>query len=156
MKRVLFLAVTLVLAIGATAQNDSLRLTLKEQLARPAQIDSVTVNNNTIHLFEQGDAQAIVEQNLHENPSSINGYRIVIFMSNAQSARRDAVVAQENFTQLFPTERAYLTYDNPYFKIAVGNYSSQEEAIILLGRIRQAFPKAFLTREDISVGEFSK
>ena len=58
MKRVLFLAVTLVLAIGATAQNDSLRLTLKEQLARPAQIDSVTVNNNTIHLFEQGDAQA--------------------------------------------------------------------------------------------------
>ena len=140
----------------AQTQSDSVRVAIKDRLSQPMRVDSVTMNNNTIRLAEQGDAATIVEQNLYAKPKSVSGYRIVIFMSNTQSARRDALAAQESFSQQFPSERAYLSYDNPYFKVAVGNYTSQEEAIILLGRIRQLFPKAFLTRESISVGEFAK
>ena len=77
-------------------------------------------------------------------------------MSNSQSARRDAVTAQENFSSLFPQEQSYLTYENPYFKVAVGNCTTQEEAIILLGRVRGSFPKAFIMRESIDIGEFTR
>ena len=107
-------------------------------------------------IAEYADASAIVDQNLVTEPKSVSGYRIVIFMSNTQTARRDAVTAQENFALLFPQEQSYLTYENPYFKVAVGNCTSQEEALILLGRLRGTFPKAFMMRENISVSEFTR
>ena len=124
------------------------RKSIKEQLATPAQRDSLTVINETVTISEKGDAKTIVEQHLNTTTNGVNGYRIVIFMSNSQTARRDAVTAQENF--------AYLTYENPYFKVAVGNCTTQEEAMILLGRLRSTFPKAFIMRENIDIGEFTR
>ena len=139
-----------------TPQESAPRKTIKEQLASPAQRDSLTVVNATVTITEQGDAAAIVEGNLNIAPKAVSGYRIVIFMSNTQTARRDAVATQENFAQLFPQEQSYLTYENPYFKIAVGNCTTQEEAMILLGRLRRTFPKAFIMRENIDVSEFTR
>ncbi|MBR2032672.1 MAG: hypothetical protein IKA04_10765 [Alistipes sp.] len=132
------------------------RKSIKERLSMPAQRDSLTVVNETVQISEQGDAATIIENGLKVAPRAINGYRIVIFMSNTQTARRDAVMAQENFSALFPQEQSYLTYENPYFKVAVGNCTSQEEAIILLGRLRSTFPKAFIMRENIEIGEFNR
>jgi hypothetical protein len=132
------------------------RKSIKEQLSAPAQLDSLTTISQTVQISEHGDAATIVGANLEATPKSVNGYRIVIFMSNSQSARRDAVAAQENVALLFPQERTYLTYENPYFKVAVGNCTTQEEAIILLGRLRHTFPKAFIMRESIEVGEFTR
>jgi hypothetical protein len=139
-----------------TPQDVAPRKSIKEQLSSPAQLDSLTTINQTVQIVEQGDAATIVEKNLEVASRAINGYRIVIFMSNAQTARRDAVATQENFAQLFSQEQSYLTYENPYFKVAVGNCTTQEEAIILLGRLRGTFPKAFIMRENINIDEFTR
>lgn len=132
------------------------RKSLKERLSQPVQIDSLTTINETVHITEQGDAAVIVQSAIDVAPKSVSGYRIVIFMSNSQTARRDAVTAQENFIELFPQEQSYLSYENPYFKVAVGNCTTQEEAIILLGRLRSTFPKAFIMRESIDTVEFTR
>lgn len=160
--KIITLTLALLATITVSAQNVAPqqevapRKNIKEQLASPAQRDSLTIVNETVQITEQGDAATIVKNNLEVAPKAINGYRIVIFMSNSQTARRDAVSAQENITALFPQEPSYLTYENPYFKVAVGNCTSQEEAIILLGRLRGTFPKAFIMRENISLGEFAR
>lgn len=168
MKKIVLLFATLLLSATSMAQvvitepvlsepqPVAPRLTIKERLARPAQVDSLTVVNETVVVQESGDAAAIVSGNLNQEPKAIGGYRIVIFMNNSQSARRDAVAAQESFSQLFPEEQSYLSYENPYFKVTVGNCTSQDEAIILLGRLRGTFPKAFIVRENIAIGEFAR
>ena len=163
MKRFLSL-LAIVFAISASAQEITAmqesaaptRKNIKERLAAPVQRDSLSVVKETVQVSEQGDAATIVKNNLESVSKAVNGYRIVIFMSNSQTARRDAITAQENFTSLFPQEQTYLTYENPYFKVAVGNCTSQEEAIILLGRLRGTFPKAFIMREEIALGEFTR
>lgn len=151
---------TILVALTASAQDVvtevAPRKDIRARLAEPAQRDSLTVVNEKVQIAEYADASAIVDQNLVTEPKSVSGYRIVIFMSNTQTARRDAVTAQENFALLFPQEQSYLTYENPYFKVAVGNCTSQEEALILLGRLRGTFPKAFMMRENISVSEFTR
>lgn len=157
----IFVFLATIFAVSVSAQDTipyetTPRKNIKERLASPAQRDSLTVINQTVQIVEKGDAAAIVEKNLKAAPKAVNGYRIVIFMSNAQSARRDAVAAQENFTAIFPHEQTYLTYENPYFKVAVGNCTTQEEAMILLGRLRGTFPKAFIMRESINIDEFSR
>ena len=160
MKYILSILAVLV-ALSASAQDVVVtevapRKDIKSRLAEPAQRDSLTVVRETVQIVEYADAGAIVGQNLTAEPKSVSGYRIVIFMSNTQTARRDAVAAQDNFALLFPQEQSYLTYENPYFKVAVGNCTSQEEALILLGRLRGTFPKAFMMRENIAIGEFTR
>lgn len=132
------------------------RKPIKEHLATPVQIDSLTTINETVHILEFGDAAAIAERNLNMEPQNVKGYRIVIFMKNAQSARREAVATQEAFALKFPEEQSYLIYENPYFKVSVGNYTTTEEAMVYLGRIRSEFPKAHIAPENIDVKEFSK
>ncbi len=160
--KIITLVLSLVATLSLSAQNltpqqdITPRKNIKERLAAPAQRDSLTIVNETVQVTEQGDAATIVSNNLQVAQKAVNGYRIVIFMSNSQSARRDAVTAQENFSLLFPQEQSYLSYENPYFKVAVGNCTSQEEAIILLGRLRSSFPKAFIMRENINMGEFTR
>ena len=160
--KIIALILSLVATLSLSAQNITPqqditpRKNIKERLAAPAQRDSLTTVNETVQVTEQGDAATIVSNNLQVAQKVVNGYRIVIFMSNSQSARRDAVAAQENFSLLFPQEQSYLTYENPYFKVAVGNCTTQEEAIILLGRLRGTFPKAFIMRENINIDEFTR
>ncbi len=160
--KIIVLTLALLATLTASAQNIAPqqevapRNKIKEHLASPAQRDSLTIVNETVQITEQGDAATIVGKNLEVAQKAVNGYRIVIFMSNSQTARRDAVAAQENVTTLFPQEQSYLSYENPYFKVAVGNCTSQEEAIILLGRLRGTFPKAFIMRENINIGEFTR
>ena len=164
MKRFFAIITLSLVAISALAQEPEVveatkpntPFEIKSHLANPVRVDSLTVINETVEVLEVGDAATIVEQNLRQEPKAVNGYRIVIFMSNSQTARRDAVAAQENFTTLFPNEQSYLSYENPYFKVAVGNCTSQDEAIILLGRLRHTFPKAFIVRESINISEFTR
>ncbi len=157
----MFAILALLFTISTSAQSAAMqsvapRKSIKERLALPAERDSLTMVNATVHIEEQGDAAVIVNKNLRASVKAVRGYRIVIFMSNTQTARRDAVAAQENFLALFPQEQSYLTYENPYFKVAVGNCTSHEEAMILLGRLRGTFPKAFIMRENIEMTEFTR
>ena len=148
MKRLLYLLIAPLVVATASAQVDSLRvdslriapsaelaqptptdtvrLTLTERLGRPMQVDSLTTINATVRFEMRGDAEHIINSGLsNKTTNSINGYRIVIFMSNSQSARRDAFAMQDSFKALYPTEKTYVSYENPYFKVMVGNYSSE-------------------------------
>lgn len=161
MKKCILAVLVLLFVASASAQevvtqDNTPRKGIKERLALPAQRDSLTVVSETVQISEQGDAATIVNNNLQSNVKAVSGYRIVIFMSNTQTARRDAVMAQDNFAALFPQQQSYLSYENPYFKVAVGNCTSHEEAMILLGRLRSTFPKAFIMRENIEMKEFAR
>lgn len=151
MKRLLTLALLFAAAtLAAEAQDIA---SFKGRLAT-AQIDSLNTTTATVQITEHGDAAAIVAG--EKRAEVISGFRIVVFMSNTQSARQDAITARENCQLLFPAERSYLIYENPYFKVTLGNCTSQEEAIILLGRVRSSFPKAFIMRENIPVAELRR
>lgn len=47
----------------------------------------------------------------------------------------------------------YPVYENPYFKVAVGNCLTAEEAIILKGKIASTFSKAFVKSEEFSMAD---
>lgn len=132
---------------GTRAQNLE---TFRQRLAAPVQIDSLHTAYDIVRIEEMGDAAEAISLSSQSMKRSANGYRIVIFMSNAQNARNDAFAARECFDSIHPDQKSYIFYENPYYKVAAGNCLSQEEAIILLERIKRDFPKAFVMREAIS------
>ena len=81
------------------------------------------------------------------------GYRICIFFDNGQDARAGAIAAKQLFEENYPGIKVYMVYENPYFKVAVGDCLTTEEAIILKGRVSSAFPKAFVKNETLSIAD---
>ena len=153
MKKIITAAAVL-LFFAASAQNLT---TFKSRLGAPVQIDSLTTVRSTVQVSEHGDAAQIATRAASTvRPQSVNGYRIMLFMSNSQSARTDAFAACDSLAVRMPSLPTYVTYDNPYFKVTAGNCTSQEEALILLERIKPTFPKAFIMRENIPLEELTR
>ena len=132
-----------------TEQPTPPRKEIRQALAETKFLDSLATISGKVVVREQGDAATIVDANLHQEAKAINGYRIVIFMSNKHSARQDAIATQQQFVELYPNEGVYLSYENPYFKVTVGNFRTKSEAMALLTRIKGAFPSAFVVKENI-------
>ena len=127
------------------------RKEIRQHLAETKLLDTLPTISGRVTVSEVGDAATIVDANLHSKTKSVNGYRIVIFMSNKQSARQEAVATQQQFAELYPNEKVYLSYDNPYFKVMVNNCLTKEEAILALGNLQGTFPKAFITSARIPI-----
>ncbi len=74
------------------------------------------------------------------------GYRIQIFNGNS---REEAMKVKSEFYNKFPSIRCYTIYQQPYYKVRVGDYPNPESArndLKLLGRY---FPSSFLVPEKI-------
>lgn len=152
MKRVLFFAALAFTAV-LSAQNIE---SFKRHLANPVKIDSLKTVYSTVRATEYGDAAELTAKAALRQQSAVNGYRIMIFMSNSQTARTDALAARDTLAVRMPNQPTYITYENPYFKVVAGNCTTQEEALILLEKVKRTFPKAFIMRENIPLKELTR
>lgn len=85
---------------------------------------------------------------------SYQGYRIRIFASHNQTARTDAEAAIALLNEHYNISH-YLSYENPYFLVTCGDCLTQEEAIMLLSKVRIHFPKAFIVTTEIPASTFT-
>ena len=141
-------SLTILLILFAAAAYTPLRAqsldAFKERLAGTAKV-AVT---------ECGDAaRAVNEASRAGARLRFPGYRVCIFFDNGQDARAGAIAAKQLFEENYPGIKVYMVYENPYFKVAVGDCLTTEEAIILKGRVSSAFPKAFVKNETLSIAD---
>lgn len=80
----------------------------------------------------------------------INGYRIQIAAYSGVNSKSQAENAKNSFNNLFPYTKAYLVYNEPYFKVRVGNYQSRLQAYRDLENIRLTYPSAYIVPDKIS------
>lgn len=81
---------------------------------------------------------------------TLTGYRVRIYFDNAQHARTASEQALARFSAANPGIATYRSYQNPYFKVTVGDFRTRSEAIELLERIKGGFPSAFVVKEKIN------
>ena len=135
---------------AAAALSPLARGAFREGLGAPAAGAAVCVT-------EHGDAsEALARAGRSHSRLRFRGYRVCIFFDNAQTARKGAEAARALFAETFPDTRVYMTYNAPYFTVTAGDCVTAEEAIILMGRVRGVFPKAFLKNEELSVADLVK
>lgn len=108
-----------------------------------------------VDVYESGNAGTAVRRGESAaTAQTANGFRIVIFFDNGSTARSEAERIMDNFSRAYPDVRCDIRYENPYFKVLAGNCVTSEDAVILLGRIRQSFPEAYIMREEIALQNF--
>lgn len=80
----------------------------------------------------------------------INGYRIQIAAYSGVNSKSQAEYAKNSFNNLFPYTKAYLIYNEPYFKVRVGNYFTRLQAYKDLETIKLTYPSAYIVPDKIS------
>ncbi|MDR1023572.1 MAG: SPOR domain-containing protein [Prevotellaceae bacterium] len=81
----------------------------------------------------------------------IEGYRVRIYRDNSGNARQHSQDISETFSMLFPDIPAYRSYDNPYFKVSVGDFRTKDDALRFYVHIKRQYPTAYIVSEDINL-----
>lgn len=88
--------------------------------------------------------------------TGVPGYRIRIFSESGLGAKEEQQRVRARFLSLYPDIDAYHRYDEPYFKVYVGDCRTKSEAIRLYDRIKGDFLNLFLVEDYIQLDEKDK
>ncbi|NNC95328.1 MAG: SPOR domain-containing protein [Chitinophagales bacterium] len=77
-----------------------------------------------------------------------DGYRIQVLLSNT---RDEVNKAKTKFYGSYPDLKCYIVYDQPYYKLRVGDFKSRIEAKRMLLSIANNYPTAFIVNDEINV-----
>ena len=85
----------------------------------------------------------------NKNTSGIPGYRIRIYSESGVGAKEEQQRVKARFLTLYPGIDAYNSYDEPFFKIYVGDCRTRSEALKLMDKIERNFPNPFIVDDFI-------
>lgn len=119
--------------------------------------DSTLVGKSVFSILPQSvsvsQSQAIssaLESHIAGQTPGMDGYRVRIYFANNQNSRTESENAAKDFMRDFPGIMAYRNYQNPFFKVTVGDFRTKSEALSLLSRVKGKYPAAFIVRERIN------
>ena len=112
--------------------------------------DTTAVSPGKLVIDQTQAVQKAMSSHISRNASRRQtGYRIRIFFDNKQNARTMSEKVAAGFKAQHPGVSVYRDYENPYFKVTVGDFRTQQEAQALADRIVGLYPTAFVVREEI-------
>ncbi len=80
---------------------------------------------------------------------TIMGYRIQIYKESGNVALDSALSLRDRFTARYPQIPAYISFDEPYYRLRVGDFRSRLEAIRFLEKIKRRYPLAWEIKDEI-------
>lgn len=78
------------------------------------------------------------------------GFRVQIFSG---SSRNEAYAVQSRFRNQYADVDSYINYDEPNYRVKVGDFRSRAEANNFMGALRSQYNNVFVFVEDIWVWE---
>jgi len=137
----LCLTLSLNLVMGQQGQRGS-SVDLLNKLQEQGPGDQVTLELDSLIL---DNYNKLIAQNMKS--SGVPGYRIRIYSGSGVGAKEEQQKVRARFLSLYRGLDAYNRYDEPYFKVYVGDCRTRSEALKLLDRIKRDFPNSII-RED--------
>jgi hypothetical protein len=100
-----------------------------------------TASAQYVQVLGNPELDTLVQRNIESNQitNGIQGYRVQIFFGSDRKAANDA---RTQFLQLYPNTEAYLLYQQPNFKVRVGDFRTQPEAQALFKELLRHFEVA--------------
>jgi hypothetical protein len=83
------------------------------------------------------------------NPA-IEGWRIQIFFEAGNSSKSQAIEAKSNFVNKYSNVPVYLIFQEPYYKVRIGDYRTKMEAEAFLKKISGSYSNAFVVKDEIN------
>jgi len=126
----------LLMATGRLFAQDSLRVvrTVRNDFIGDIRIDTLL----QMHILQ------------NEKFPVIPGYRIQIYKESGNAALQEALTIRDKFEQRFHVP-AYITFNEPYYRVRVGDFRTRLDAIRFLEKIKRVYPLAWEIKDDIQI-----
>lgn len=112
----------------------------------PLHWDHVKQNHKIDHLLH-------LHRNAMSDQRGIPGYRVHLYMDSGNRARLNTQHEQAGFEELYPDQRSYIIYEEPYFKLRAGDFRTRLDARRFLEKIRRNYPAAYIVVDRINFPE---
>lgn len=103
----------------------------------------------------KGDAgvQALVDKHIayNKNLKGFPGFRVQIFFESGNYSKSRAYGEKSKFSARYPEVESYVIYQEPYYKVRVGNFRNRVEAEAFKQRILEEWPEAYIVKDDIQM-----
>lgn len=86
----------------------------------------------------------------YKSSYTLSGYRIQIFSDNKKQPSRDE---KARFLSSFNSVKAHEVYQQPFFKIRVGDFRTKLEAYKFQKEIMAQFPNSFIVKDEIEIDQ---
>lgn len=116
--------------------NSSGSVTIIQPDALNARLQKVVVSES------DGDDNTEEQSGPVAIPKVKAGYRVQVFDdNNVRTAKQEAHERKTKIESRFPMMATYVTFNSPYWRVKVGDFSTRSEAEAAMAEIRQAFPE---------------
>jgi len=112
-------------------------------------------NGGNVRIIQDTRIDSLVQKHIELNKIDpfIKGWRINIFFESGNNSKRMAIEAKSQFVQTHPDIPCYLIFQEPYYKIRIGDYRTKVEASGILKKIAAEYPYAFVVEDKINFPE---
>lgn len=104
---------------------------------------SLTSNVNTDNIISK-------HINVNQKAKGFPGYRIQVFFASGTEAKNQANKLKTQLRNSYPYYDVYILYEEPFFKVRMGNFRTKIEAYKLFKQIQESYPSAFIVDDLIS------
>lgn len=87
---------------------------------------------------------------LNKQDPQIKGWRINIFFEAGNYSKRQAIEAKSEFVNRYANVPCYLIFQEPYYKVRIGDYRTKMQAEKFLNEIAYDYSNAFVVQDDIN------
>jgi hypothetical protein len=107
--------------------------------------------NNTL-IVQDSRVDTLVKLHIEANDfnPAIEGWRIQIFFEAGNYSKSQAIEAKSTFVNKYSDVSAYLIFQEPYYKVRIGDYRTKMEAEAFLKKISGSYPNAFVVKDEIN------
>jgi len=91
------------------------------------------------------------QRQIYDNDSTIDGFRVQIFMETGNDAVRHADSIKELFARKYPDVPVYLIFGQPYYRLRVGDFRTRLEAENQYQQIKKEYADSFVTADRINL-----
>lgn len=115
-------------------------------------IYSQDTNQGNVQIIQDARIDTLLQKHIiaNEFDPNIDGYRIQIFFEAGNNSKRMANEVKAEFTVKFPDIPNYILFQEPYYKVRIGDYKSKMEAEKFLKQIEKEYPNAFVVTDSIN------
>ncbi|MBO7101408.1 MAG: SPOR domain-containing protein [Bacteroidales bacterium] len=85
---------------------------------------------------------------LNSKVKTIQGFRVQIASFSGTNSKTSAFDLRDRFMLDYPTVQAYIVFDEPNFKVKVGDFRTRLEAYAFLQQIKEVY-KGYIVRDNI-------
>ncbi|MFZ4740900.1 MAG: SPOR domain-containing protein [Bacteroidales bacterium] len=87
---------------------------------------------------------------VNEIANTIPGFRINIFFQSGNNSKTGAMQCKATFNAKYPDVECYVVYEEPNFKVKIGDFRTRMEARGFVQQIKMDFPDAFVIKDQIN------